>query len=78
MVAGGAGITLLPELAVAAEAARADLRVRPIASARARRTIALVWRRQSPLGAALRELAAVLEKAFPAREKARPRARAKR
>ena len=65
MVAGGAAVTLLPTLAVATEARRAGLRVRPMASARAQRTIALAWRRRSPLGPALREIAKVLRDVFP-------------
>jgi len=65
MVAGGAGITILPGIAVATEASRAGLRVRPIASAKARRTIALVWRRRSALDPALREIARALRDAFP-------------
>jgi LysR family hydrogen peroxide-inducible transcriptional activator len=67
MVAGGAGVTLLPELAVAVEATRARLRVRPFAAPPPRRTIALVWRRRSPMGEAMRELAAVLRKVYPRR-----------
>jgi len=65
MVAGGATVTLLPTLAVATEARRAGLRVRPMASAKAQRTIALAWRRRSPLGPALREIAVALRDAFP-------------
>jgi LysR family transcriptional regulator, hydrogen peroxide-inducible genes activator len=73
MVAGGSGVTLLPELAVATEAARAGLAVRPIASARAHRTIALVWRKRSPLARALREVGAVMRDAFPAAHARRAR-----
>jgi LysR family hydrogen peroxide-inducible transcriptional activator len=65
MVAGGTGVTLLPEVAVSTEAARAGLRTRALSSPRARRTIALVWRRRSPMGPALRKVAAVLRSAFP-------------
>jgi LysR family hydrogen peroxide-inducible transcriptional activator len=65
MVAGGSGVTLLPELAVPTEAARAGLTVRPIASARAHRTIALVWRKRSPLAPALHEIGSVMRDAFP-------------
>jgi LysR family hydrogen peroxide-inducible transcriptional activator len=65
LVASGAGITLLPALAVETEVRRASLRVRPIASKHACRTIALVWRKRSPLGPALREVARVLGEAFP-------------
>lgn len=57
MVAGGAGVTLLPELAVATEAKRAELSIRPFAAPAPKRTLALVWRRRSPLGPALRRLA---------------------
>jgi LysR family transcriptional regulator, hydrogen peroxide-inducible genes activator len=65
MVAGGAGITMLPSVAVATEAGRAGLRVRALASSRAHRTIALVWRRRSPLGPALRQVAQAVREAFP-------------
>lgn len=65
MVAGGAGITILPTVAVSTEATRAGLRVRKLASSRARRTIALVWRKRSPLAPALRRIALVLRDAFP-------------
>jgi LysR family hydrogen peroxide-inducible transcriptional activator len=73
MVAGGSGVTLLPELAVPTEAARAGLAVRPIASPRAHRTIALVWRRRSPLVSALKEIGAVMRDAFPGAQAKRPR-----
>ncbi len=74
MVAGGAGITLLPALAVATEAARARLRVRPMASTKAYRTVALVWRRRSPLGPTLRAVAQVLCSAFPKPKASRSKA----
>ncbi len=67
MVAGGAGVTLLPALAVPTETRRSDLRVRPFAEPAPHRTVALVWRRRSPLGAALREVAAIMRKAYPRR-----------
>ena len=57
MVAGGAGITLLPRIAVATEAARAGLGVRAFVAPSPRRTLILAWRRGSPLAAALRRLA---------------------
>lgn len=65
MVRGGAGVTLLPGLAVATEAKRAGLDVRAFANPAPARTIALVWRKSSPLGVALRQLAAVLREAYP-------------
>jgi LysR family hydrogen peroxide-inducible transcriptional activator len=57
MVAGGAGVTLLPEIAVPTEARRAELSIRPFTQPAPKRTIALVWRKRSPLGPALRKLA---------------------
>ena len=65
MVAGGAGVTLLPALAVPTEAARAKLRVRAFARPAPHRTIALVWRKRSPLAPALGELAAVIREGYP-------------
>ncbi len=64
MVAGGAGITLLPEIAVATEARRAALAIRPFAQPAPKRTIALVWRSRSPLGPAFRQLAATARSAY--------------
>jgi LysR family transcriptional regulator, hydrogen peroxide-inducible genes activator len=65
MVASGAGVTLLPYLSIATEAKRADLRIRPFLAPEPGRTIALVWRKTSPLGAALREIASTLRDAYP-------------
>ena len=67
MVAGGAGVTLLPALALELETERADLRVRSFVAPAPHRTLALVWRRNSPLAPALRELAGVLRDAYPKR-----------
>jgi LysR family hydrogen peroxide-inducible transcriptional activator len=84
MVAGGAGVTLLPELALATETRRAQLVIRPLADPAPRRTIALVWRRRSPLAAALREVARAMAAAYPqgdtldARPPVAARARGKR
>ncbi|ACL63693.1 transcriptional regulator, LysR family [Anaeromyxobacter dehalogenans 2CP-1] len=81
MVAGGAGVTLLPELAVPTETRRADLRLRPFADPAPFRTVALVWRRSSPIAEALRRLAGTVKAAYPApagraagSERQRPRA----
>ncbi len=78
MVAGGAGITLLPALSVATEAKRADLHVRALAAPKAHRTIALIWRKRAPLAPLLHSLASVLRDAFPTPAPARLRARAQR
>jgi LysR family transcriptional regulator, hydrogen peroxide-inducible genes activator len=73
MVADGAGVTLLPQLAVPTEVKRAGLRVRPFASPAPKRTLALVWRKRSPLGVALRLVAATLRLAYAAPIKATSR-----
>jgi LysR family transcriptional regulator, hydrogen peroxide-inducible genes activator len=65
MVAGGAGVTLLPKLALSTELARSDLRVRPFAEPAPYRSLALVWRKHSPLESALRQLAETLREAYP-------------
>jgi len=65
MVAGGVGVTILPELAVPAEAQRAGLRVRAFAAPVPHRTIALVWRKGSPLAPSLRRLASTIREAYP-------------
>lgn len=65
MVAGGAGVTLLPELAVPTEVRRASLRTRPLAEPVPQRTIVLAWRKNSPLAEPLRNVAATLQQAYP-------------
>lgn len=65
MVSGGAGITLIPALAVKAEARRARLHVRPLRAPAARRTIALVWRKGASAEPALRRVAETLREAYP-------------
>jgi LysR family hydrogen peroxide-inducible transcriptional activator len=64
MVAGGAGVTLLPRLAVPTENRMGELSVRPFAEPVPGRTIALVWRRGTPLGRALRAMAAVVRERY--------------
>ena len=58
MVSIGAGITLLPQLAVPVENRRGQLDIRPFAGPAPFRTLALVWRPASPTGQALRAVAA--------------------
>ena len=72
MVAGGAGVTLLPELAVPTEAVRARLHVRAFAHPAPHRTIALAWRKRSPLAEALKRVAATIRDAYPGRRNKRP------
>lgn len=65
MVAGGAGVTLLPELAVKFEVDRAGLMTRSFVRPAPHRTIALVWRKRSPLGSALKQITATIRKVYP-------------
>jgi len=65
MVAGGGGVTLLPVLAVPTEAGRAGLSVRKFAEPAPCRTIALAWRKNSPLAEALKQLATTIREAYP-------------
>lgn len=65
MVSSGAGVTLLPQLSVALENRRGQLAILPFAAPAPSRTVALVWRPKSPMTKELKELAAVLRKAWP-------------
>ena len=70
MVSAGAGVTLLPRLALATENRRGKLGVRRFAEPAPHRTLALAWRKSSPLGPALRRLCATIREAYA---KAEPR-----
>jgi LysR family hydrogen peroxide-inducible transcriptional activator len=78
MVADGAGVTLLPALAVPTEARRAQLSLRRFAEPQPGRTLGLVWRRRSPLDAALRQLAATARQVVAAAPLELPRAGGRR
>jgi LysR family hydrogen peroxide-inducible transcriptional activator len=65
MVASGAGVTLLPSLAVPMEARRAKLCIRRFAAPEPGRTIALAWRKRAPLDASLRKIASTISAAYP-------------
>jgi LysR family transcriptional regulator, hydrogen peroxide-inducible genes activator len=77
MVATGAGVTLLPELAVKTESRRAPLVIRPLAEP-AFRTVGLAWRPTSPLAPALRTLVATMRAAYPRAEAPRSRPASRR
>lgn len=65
MVAGGLGLTLLPEIAVAGGVmAGTDLVLRPLGGEGAWRTIALAWRAGAPRGGDYRALAPVIAAAL--------------
>jgi LysR family hydrogen peroxide-inducible transcriptional activator len=69
MVASGAGVTLLPRLAVETEAPRAGLRARPFAEPSPGRTLVLAWRRGAAREVALRAAAEVLARAAAGRRR---------
>ena len=64
MVSAGAGVTLLPRLALPTENRRGKLAVRRFADPAPHRTLALAWRKSSPLGPALRRLAGTIRAAY--------------
>jgi LysR family hydrogen peroxide-inducible transcriptional activator len=67
MVAAGTGITLMPVMAVKPPVAHTDnLVIRPFRQPGPKRTIALVWRKSSALGAFMDELAEILADIDPA------------
>ena len=64
MVADGAGVTLLPALAVSTENRRGGLRIRPFAKPAPGRTIGLVWRKGTPLAPALKTVAETIRNVY--------------
>jgi LysR family hydrogen peroxide-inducible transcriptional activator len=65
MVAGGAGLTLLPAMAAPTELSRSRLIVRTFRAPSPGRTIGLIWRKGSSLGPALRQMAEAMRGAWP-------------
>ena len=65
MVAGGAGVTLVPELALPHEVTDAELCVRGFSGTPPGRTIGLVWRKHYVFDTALRHVAATIRRAYP-------------
>lgn len=64
MVSSGAGVTLLPRIALGAERARAHLGVRHFDAPGPARILALAWRSSTPLAAALRQIAETLARSL--------------
>ena len=64
MVAAGRGVTLLPELALATENRRGQLALRPFKQPSPGRTLALVWRRGSPVATAAPPIAATIRQSY--------------
>jgi LysR family transcriptional regulator, hydrogen peroxide-inducible genes activator len=77
MAAGGAGLTLLPELSLAVENRHHELAIRRFVKPAPMRTLVLAWRPQSPLAGALREIATTVV-AVPLPRGAIPDARGRR
>lgn len=65
LVVQGAGVTLLPALALETETLRAELGIRQIAAPAPARTIALVWRKGGSLAHALPQIAAAIRESYP-------------
>ena len=60
MVANGMGMTLIPEIAIATEAARNSIRIVPFVAPEPAREIGLIWRRSSPRERDMEALAAAI------------------
>jgi LysR family transcriptional regulator, hydrogen peroxide-inducible genes activator len=69
MAAGGAGVTLLPSLALGVENRHQELSVRPFAPQAPFRTVALVWRRGAALEMTLKAVGEALARAYATVEK---------
>jgi LysR family transcriptional regulator, hydrogen peroxide-inducible genes activator len=67
MVSAGAGVTLLPSIALEVENRRGQLELRPLEPPAPFRTVALAFRPSSPLAPALRELGVTLRRALAGR-----------
>lgn len=64
MVAGGAGITLLPQIALATENRARGLVVRPFGPRGPARTLVVAWRKTSPVIAALQAVSKTIRTVF--------------
>ena len=64
MVVSGAGLTLLPSIALAAENRRGQLAIRSFNRPEPGRTLAMVWRRGSALESALRPIARAMREEY--------------
>lgn len=66
MAAGGAGVTVLPRLAVDVENRHHTLHIRPFTPKVPARTLALVWRKRTALETALMAVGETLQKSYAA------------
>ena len=63
MVGAGLGVTLIPEMAVQVETQSAPVAVAHFPTPAPQRTIGMVWRRSTPLGAQLTDIAGLVRRA---------------
>jgi LysR family transcriptional regulator, hydrogen peroxide-inducible genes activator len=63
MVSAGIGVTLIPEMAVPVETRSAAVSICRFRAPEPRRTIGMIWRRTSPLGAQLQDIAGLVRQA---------------
>lgn len=63
MVSAGIGVTLIPEMAVPVETRSASVSICRFRAPEPRRTIGMIWRRTSPLGAQLQDIATLVREA---------------
>ncbi|SEQ47837.1 LysR family transcriptional regulator, hydrogen peroxide-inducible genes activator [Loktanella sp. DSM 29012] len=63
MVGSGIGVTLIPDMAVAVETASAPVSIARFPGSQPRRTVGMVWRQSSALGAALTQVGQTLRDA---------------
>lgn len=68
MVASGAGVTLLPRIAVPTENSHSALVLKPFTPKAPERTLCVAWRRHSPVGATLTPIAMTMREAYEALE----------
>lgn len=66
MVGAGIGVTMIPQMAQAVETRSAAVSCTAFQGPQPSRTIGMIWRKSSPLDAALREIGAVVERAAQA------------
>jgi LysR family hydrogen peroxide-inducible transcriptional activator len=66
MVGAGIGVTLIPEMALAVETRSAPVAIARFDDPQPCRTIGMIWRRTTPLGGMLADIAALLRRPAPA------------
>ena len=73
MVGAGIGVTFIPEMAIAVETRSAPVSIARFRNPRPSRTVGMIWRRTSPLGRQMVQIAdAVRQSAAAQRERLRP------